>query len=186
MEGYLPGAECAECKGRCCRENGCCLSPEDLLRALSARNKKLDFGKLSQREWKEPLLRLLKEEELYAIDRTMSAKGPFYYLRMRHKCYTFVGVDAMGECVVLTKEGCLFSMEERPKGGRYLKSSPQGHCEQMYTAEEMYNDWAGYQEILSEIYLEYEARFKEDGTFERCDSAYFDFMRRQRAQARGK
>lgn len=182
MEGYLPGAECAECKGRCCRENGCCLSPEDLFRALSVENKEIDFSKLPQDKIKEPLLNLLKKKKLYAIDRAVSAKGPFYYLRMRHKCYTFVGVDAMGECVALTEEGCLFSMEDRPKGGRYLKSSLQGQCKQMYTAEEMYTDWEAYQKILSEIYLEYEARFKEDGTFEKCDSAYFDFLRRKRTQ----
>ena len=108
MEGYAPGTECAECKGKCCRENGCCLSPEDLFRALSKKNQELNFLKMLQRELKEHLLLLLDDKAgFYAIDRTSSPKGPFYYLRMRHKCYTFIGVDAMGECVALTEEGCL-------------------------------------------------------------------------------
>lgn len=181
MEGYAPGTECAECRGKCCRENGCCLSPEDLFRALSKKNQELNFQRLLQRELKEHLLMLLKDEDgLYAIDRNVSPKGPFYYLRMRHKCYTFVGVDAMGECVALTDEGCMLSEEDRPKGGRFLKSSPNGRCMQMYTAEDMYKDWEPYQTLLSGIYLEYESILKENGTFERCDQAYFAWMRKQR------
>ncbi|MBQ8597163.1 MAG: hypothetical protein IJ409_05160 [Lachnospiraceae bacterium] len=187
MEGYAPGTECAECRGKCCRENGCCLSPEDLFRALSKINETINFRRMLQRELKEHLLTLLKDEEgLYAIDRTVSSKGPFYYLRMRHKCYTFVGVDAMGECVALTDVGCRLSGEERPKGGRFLKSSPDRHCVQMYTMEEMCTDWEPYQKLLSEIYLEYEAIFKEDGTFDKCDQAYFAWMREQREKMQRK
>jgi hypothetical protein len=126
---------------------------------------------------------LLKEDDgFYAIDRAVGTKGPFYYLRMRHKCYTFVGIDAMGQCVALTETGCLFSEEDRPKGGRFLKSSPDRRCKQLYTVEDMQKDWEPYQEILSEIYLEYEAIFKEDGTFDRCDRAYFAWMKEQREQ----
>lgn len=178
MEGYAPGAECAECKGKCCRENGCCLSPEDLFRALNQKNPQLKFQRMLQRELKEHLLILLKDDDgYYAIDRAGSVDGMFYYLRMRHKCYTFVGIDAMGECVALTDTGCLFSEEDRPKGGRFLKSSPDRQCRQLYTVEDMQKDWAPYQKILSEIYLEYEAIFHADGTFDRCDEAYFAWLR---------
>ncbi len=37
MVGFEPGPECRECKGRCCREKGCSLSPEDMLRELQRR-----------------------------------------------------------------------------------------------------------------------------------------------------
>lgn len=178
MEGYAPGTECTECKGKCCRENGCCLSPEDLFRALSKKNPELNFNRMLQSELKEYLLELLKDDNgFYAIDRAGSTKGMFYYLRMRHKCYTFVGIDAMGECVALTDTGCSFSEEDRPKGGRYLKSSPDRHCKQMYTVEDMQKDWSCFQKILSEIYLAYEAVFTEDGTFDKCDEAYFAYLR---------
>ena len=70
MEGYAPGTECAECKGKCCRENGCCLSPEDLFRALSKKNPELNFNRMLQSELKEYLLELLKDDNgFYAIDR---------------------------------------------------------------------------------------------------------------------
>ena len=183
MEGYAPGTECAECKGKCCRENGCCLSPDDLFRALQKKNQELNFRRMLQKELKEHLLSLLqKPDGLYAIDRAVSKSGPFYYLRMRHKCYTFVGVDAMGECVALSDAGCILSEEERPKGGRFLKSSPDRKCVQMYTAEEMFSDWQPYQKILSEIYLEYEQIFMNDGTFDACDKAYFAWLREKHTQ----
>lgn len=181
MEGYVPGAECTECKGKCCREKGCCLSPEDLFRALSKKNQELNFRRMLQKELKEHLMNLLKEEDgLYAIDRTVAADGPFYYLRMRHKCYTFIGVDAIGECVALTDTGCMLSYQERPKGGRFLKSSPDRRCQQMYTMADMYKDWAPFSKMLSEIYEEYEALFRENGTFDNCDRAYFAWMKAQR------
>lgn len=33
-DGYRPGEECSHCKGRCCREKGCCLAPSDLEGAI--------------------------------------------------------------------------------------------------------------------------------------------------------
>ena len=99
---------------------------------------------------------------------------------MRHKCHTFIGVDGLGECIALTEEGCILDEGQRPKGGRFLKSSPDGYCIQYYTQEMMEEDWKPYQETLSSIWKEYEARFRKDGTFERCEEAYFAWMRRQR------
>lgn len=32
--GFLPGTECKECKGRCCKEHGCVLSPEDMISSI--------------------------------------------------------------------------------------------------------------------------------------------------------
>lgn len=166
--GYPPGAECAECGGRCCKEHGCVLSPEDLLRALSGKEADHDS-----------LMELLRDEEkgLYAVEYVSAPQGVFFYLRMRHQCYTFIGVEAMGECVALGAGGCLFSTEQRPKGGRMLKSSPDRQCVQHYTAEQMYADWQPYQEVLGRIYREWFARMEEDGTFDRCDEAYFAWMR---------
>ena len=96
---------------------------------------------------------------------------------MRHKCYTFIGIDAMGECISLSDNGCMLSYEERPTGGRMLKSSPTLSCEQTYTGEMMKKDWEPYQDILKEIWTKYEAIFKEDGTFDKCDDAYFEYIR---------
>ncbi len=188
MEGYKPGAECSQCKGRCCKERGCSLSPQDMWRAMK---QETDFGGLSGEEtavvpanpeeksqFRERLVQLLKQPDgLYALDYFSEKSGPCFYLRMRHKCYTFIGVDAIGECVALTESGCRLTETERPKGGRFLESKPEGACVQHYTREQMCEDWAPYVEILKDIWDEYHARFEQDGTFERCDNDYFTWMR---------
>ena len=189
MEGFKPGPECAECRGRCCREKGCSLSPEDMQAALERRQRTGQSALLSQKQQggypadklREQLLTMLSEQRgLYAIDCFSGKEGLFYYLRMRHKCYTFIGVDAIGECIALTKKGCRLSEEERPKGGRFLESRENRQCVQHYTREEMCEDWAPYQAVLSSIWTEYYDRFSEDGTFEKCDADYFAWMKEQR------
>ncbi len=176
MEGYKPGAECSQCKGRCCRERGCSLSPQDMWRALGLEN-----GSLPD---KEMLVQLLNRPDgLYALDFFSEKDGPCFYLRMRHKCYTFIGVDAIGECVALTESGCTMTEEERPKGGRFLESKPDGSCVQHYTREQMCEDWAPYREVLKEIWDEYHAKFEADGTFERCDNDYFAWIREKVSNA---
>ncbi len=199
MNGFEPGNECAVCKGRCCREKGCCLCPDDMIKALVAwQNLATQGASTSQPnaevwDWEcislpkrirlveEKLLSFLKEEgNLYTIDCFYAPTGPMYYLRMRHKNYTFIGVDAIGECIALTKEGCSLSMENRPKGGRFLESKPDGHCIQHYSKEQMTEDWLPYQKTLKSIWDEYYNRFMEDGTFDRCDEANFAWMRAQR------
>lgn len=174
MEGYEPGRECAECKGKCCKDRGCSLAPEDLQRALQD-------GKEQAGQLREQILNLLTDAQgLYAIDYFSRPEGVCFYLRMRHKCYTFIGVDAMGECIALTKEGCGLSPEDRPKGGRYLESRADRACIQHYEKEQMCRDWEPYQETLRSIWKEYYPKMKEDGTFDRCDEAYFAWMKAER------
>lgn len=189
MDGFKPGEECKNCKGRCCRERGCSLSPEDLERALLREGLKQPDSQQKEGELHEAVLLLLQKtsgKELYAVDRFSTGQGPVFYLRMRHKCHTFIGVDAMGECIALTPEGCGLDMEQRPKGGRFLKSAPDGRCEQHYTKEMMENDWKPYQKILSSIWQQYETLFRNDGTFDRCDEAYFAWMRAEREKLQAK
>lgn len=171
--GYPPGEECAQCGGRCCKEHGCVLAPEDLLRAL--KGKEPD---------EESLSALLRDEKkgLYAIEYLSAPQGVCFYLRMRHKCYTFIGVDAMGECIALGADGCLLSGAERPRGGRMLKSSPDGQCVQHYTDRQMCADWQPYQELLGSLYRKWHARMTDDHTFDRCDEAYFAWLREKRTQ----
>lgn len=200
MDGYKPGAECAECKGRCCREKGCSLSPADMSGALRKFTEpdtalkqcaevvapSMEAPSMEQSSAELPSLReqflalLTAPDSLYAIDCFQEKTGTFYYLRMRHKCYTFIGVDAIGECIALTKDGCSLAESERPKGGRFLESVPNRQCIQHYTREEMLTDWAPFQEALASIWQEYYEQFIADGTFDKCDDAYFAWMRAQR------
>ena len=114
-------------------------------------------------------------------NKRLSGQDLQYRSRGWTKCHTFIGVDAMGECIALTSEGCGLNEEQRPKGGRFLKSSPDGHCMQHYTQEMMENDWRPYQKVLSAIWQKYETLFQNDGTFDRCEEAWFAFMRSERA-----
>ena len=171
--GFKPGEECSVCKGRCCKECGCSLSPDDLteeqLKALGAEETCTEF--------------LKSENCLYAIDMARLKGSVFYYLRMRSKCYTFIGIEGYGECIALTDKGCELSFEKRPKGGRGLKSSADFRCIQEYTSEEMVVDWKPYQKVLEAIWKKYSAELEADGTIEKCEKAY-EMMMRERMKNR--
>ncbi|MGN0376222.1 MAG: hypothetical protein ACI4ED_01170 [Suilimivivens sp.] len=181
MEGYAPGRECMSCKGKCCKEKGCSLSPEDMMKSLKRRNAGKETENLTDESlYREILAMLTDEKGMYAIDYFSLKEGPFFYLRMKHKCYTFIGIDAIGECIALTENGCIFSGEDRPKGGRFLESNENMQCIQHYTREMMWEEWKPYQGIFSSLWKEYKEKFENDGTFERCDNEYFLWMKSQR------
>ena len=114
MTGYDPGAECALCKGKCCREKGCSLSPEDMLQSMGKRDGKAD---------RQEILELLKKENgQYAVDFFTDQEGPCFYLRMKHKCYTFVGVDAIGICIALEEKGAFSRRNKDPRGDVFWKA----------------------------------------------------------------
>lgn len=165
IENYPPGDRCGECKGHCCKSLGCSLSPADLLRRLDRST--LDY---------DILLEIIKSND-YAIDRFAGRYGYTYFLRMRHKCFTFIGVDAYGECIALGENGCMLSEEDRPKGGRTLEPVAAGPCVQHYGREEMEKDWRPYRRLLSEIWEKYETMFEQDGTFDRCEQEYMELQK---------
>ena len=167
MEGFLPGEECGICRGRCCKEHGCSLSPEDLIKLLGGVRPNVSNV--------EELL--TSKDGLYAIDTFGGAVGQVYFIRMRHKCYTFIGIDAMGECIALTEKGCSLSYEERPTGGRCLKSSPAFACVQQYDGAAMESDWLPYQDILKSIWNKYYDKFEAEGIFDACDEEYFKWQK---------
>lgn len=180
LQGYRPGDECTICKGRCCKERGCVLSPEDLSReelvALEAEGSA--YRMLSGTDNANADL-----QRQYAIDVTYTPDGRLYYLRMRTKCYTFVGIEGFGECSALTDEGCSLEYERRPKGGRMLKSSQDYHCRQEYGIDDMCADWKPYQRVLSKVYEKYAVILEEDGTIEKCEREYEAMIRRRRNYA---
>ena len=159
---------CGSCKGRCCRSLGCMLSSADLLRALKRST--------------ASTANILKvfDEKPYAIDRMSVSGGEFFYLRMRHKCFNFIGADAFGECEALSDEGCTLSFDERPFGGRMLLPVEGGSCVQQYSKEDMVSDWLPYQTMLSEIWDKFYDRFEKDGTFDRCEEEYMNYQRAHR------
>lgn len=169
-DGFLSDKICAGCQGRCCKTMGCSLEPEDMIKALA--------DKAATRENVESLL----QNGQFAIDSFQTGGRAFYFLRMKHKCFTFIGVDAMGECAALTDEGCSLAFEDRPKGGRMLEGRVDGGCIQHYTQEMMIADWKPYQEILGAIWTDWYDRFEKDGVFDRCEEDYMQYQMRKRAK----
>lgn len=168
-EGFLSDNICARCQGRCCKTMGCSLEPEDMLKALQ--------GRTATRENVEDLL----QSGQFAIDSFQLGGHAFYFLRMKHKCFTFIGVDAMGECAALTDAGCSLAFEDRPKGGRMLEGIENGGCIQHYTQEMMIADWKPYQEMLGAIWAEWHDKLEKDGVFDKCEEDYMQYQMRQRA-----
>lgn len=168
-EGFLSDKICAQCQGRCCKTMGCSLAPQDMLDALQRSAVTSDS-----------LEGLLQQSGKYAIDSFQIRGKAFYYLRMRHKCFTFIGVDAMGECIALTEQGCSLSFEDRPKGGRMLEGRENGGCIQHYTQEMMIAEWEPYQNILKLIWNRWYDEFEKEGIFDRCEEEYMQYQMKKR------
>lgn len=167
-DGFLSDNICAQCQGRCCKTMGCSLEPEDMIKALE--------GRTATRDNLEHIL----QNGRFAIDSFQIGGRAFYYLRMKHKCFTFIGVDAMGECISLTDEGCGLMFADRPKGGRMLEGREDGGCVQHYTQEMMLADWEPWQDMLREIWNEWYDKFERDGVFDRCEEDYMQYQMRKR------
>lgn len=186
--GYESAEICKGCGGACCKANGCSLAPEDMLRELAIWQGEREDEKVPDEERNkgqpaEMDLRHLEEwlrQSDCAIDSFTGAAGLCYYIRMRHKCFTFIGVDAMGECIALTNRGCGLHYARRPKGGRYLEGRPDGHCQQHYTREQMEEDWGPYQQMLREIWDRWHDRLDQEGVFDRCEEAYMRYQMEKR------
>ena len=169
-EGFSSERICMQCRGRCCKTLGCSLEPLDMLKALGNRT--------ATWENVEDLLQNGK----FAIDSFQFKGCVFYHLRMKHKCFTFIGIDAMGECIALTEQGCNIAFEDRPKGGRMLEGREDGGCIQHYTQEMMITDWEPYQDMLKKIWNRWHDKFEEEGIFDRCEEEYMQYQMKKRKQ----
>lgn len=194
-KGYESIEICQSCGGACCKNNGCSLAPEDMLREMAAwqnnrNNEKMPDGGKGNGNGQTAKMDLRHLEEWLqqsdcAIDSFTGAEGLCYYIRMRHKCFTFIGVDAMGECIALTDRGCSLPYERRPQGGRFLEGRPDRHCEQHYSREQMEADWGPYQQILREIWDRWHDRLTQEGVFDRCEEAYMRYQMGKRQGGKG-
>lgn len=190
--GYESAEICRVCGGACCKTGGCSLAPEDMLRELAiwrleregseAQGSEKNAGQPGEAELWE--LEKWLQESNCAIDSFTGETGPCYYIRMRHKCFTFIGVDAMGECIALTDQGCSLPYERRPKGGRDLEGRPDRRCRQHYTREQMEADWKPYQQRLRDIWDDWHDRLERQGVFERCEEEYMRYQMEMRRRKR--
>lgn len=143
--------KCRECKGQCCKNMGCYISPDDLISTDEETLRKLlDTGFVSIDWWDC----LTVEEDNYC--------GNGYYLRMRNIDANIVDPAYFGICKILTNTGCSLDFEHRPKGGRQLparfcggKRKDEEFEEAAYTKFKCVMDWYPYVSLLEELSSEY-------------------------------
>ncbi len=180
--GYEDAEVCRACGGICCKSNGCSLSPEDMLREIAEWEAGQAGGKTGSADPTKMQIEKWLMAGNCAIDSFSGKEGTCYFIRMRHKCFTFIGVDAMGECIALTDRGCSLPFEKRPRGGRYLEGRADRHCLQHYTREQMIEDWMPYQKQLREIWDGWHDRLEQEGVFDRCEEEYMRYQREKRSK----
>ena len=146
---------CSKCGGRCCKNFGCYISPDEVIKRKGEISfdiilELLKSGYVAMDWWEGDILEddeSIPNCELYC---------QVFYLRMRHKSEGAICGSWGGECVCLTDTGCMFTWNNRPLGGRSLIPTADKACEDTsYTKEQCVLEWREYYDILSEVYDKY-------------------------------
>lgn len=140
---YCNEEACKECRGVCCKNMGCCISPDDLKSVdYDSLKKLLDTGLVSI-DWYESL-----DHAGY------SENG--YYLRMRNQNADVIDPAYCGVCSILTNNGCPLDFKHRPKGGRLLNANTCENKDPTYSNYECALDWIPHFSILKRLINKYD------------------------------
>ncbi len=150
---------CRVCKKKCCKKCGCDYYVEDFeVINKESMIKILDTGNVSVVS--SMVIKDLKKEE-----RTIT---PFLYLRARN-----VGRDVIDllslkrQCLMLKKDGCSYSLKDRPSGGVNFIPQEDFKCKRCDDPLEEIRKWEPYQNLLYKMVRRYahmsvDERFKLD------------------------
>ena len=135
---------CKHCKGRCCRNSGCQISPHDLKEiTVESICNLIDESNAVSIDWWEgnPLIDDYTQERVY-------------FLRIKNKDSDVIDpLFGRNECSILTENGCPLPFSYRPKGARDLIPRPYNEdCNELYSKKQCCIDWMEYQDVLSEVY----------------------------------
>lgn len=132
---------CKICKGQCCKNMAGHLSPDDL-------NFEITFDNIKK----------LLDEGLHSIDWWNNYNNGCngYFIRLRNKNAPIIDPAWVGECILLTKNGCPLEFEKRPKACRKLLAA-ENSCKSYYTKHDVANDWWQYYDILLRLKKEYQS-----------------------------
>lgn len=138
---------CNNCKGKCCKNCGCFLSPQD-------------FGKISYKALNKELQKGYISIDL--VRKSNYVKKGTLVLRIRNIDSPIVDIKRSSkkhQCMMLTPKGCSFSYEERPLGGKLfiplVNSEGIGVCYPKYSYIECAREWQPYSRILKKLYKNY-------------------------------
>lgn len=156
---------CKKCGGQCCLKVPCHFAPDDFENLSYKAMKKLmkEKGYISVIKFSSMLRRMCLDD--YTND------SCFYILRIRTSdtgiaaCAAEVEDDDL--CMLLGKNGCELSYEDRPKGARMLVPKEKMPCQQLYAMEDCVKDWNKHQELLKKLYMYFERMQKLKVIFKR-------------------
>ena len=145
MEKYIDYDMCKQCKGVCCKQNGCVYMPSDFKSMkFTYLSKKLEEGKIS----------------ISGQATTIQSIGWTYmpYLRARNKDAGIVDlITKGGPCINLTDTGCSLSEDNRPTFGLLVKPTKVGGpCKQMNS--QLGTEWLNYSEVLEKLVKYYTSK----------------------------
>lgn len=134
---------CQKCGGMCCKKSGCDYIPSDF--------KKISYDYLYEvlGQGKISIVSALSFEEL---PNGKIVANPFLYLRARNINRPIVDLFSMKtSCSQLGKNGCNYSLEERPSGGVNLIPKENNKCYHLKSHRELIELWQNYQKILTRL-----------------------------------
>lgn len=135
---------CKQCGGFCCKKCGCDYAVADF--------ETLDINYL-QKKLEEGNISIVSAQHFKRVNNKL-INEPFLYLRARNIERPIVDLLSMKTtCSLLTDKGCIYSKENRPKGGLNLIPSenyPIG-CNPAVNQLELLNEWNNYQKVLARL-----------------------------------
>lgn len=141
---------CSKCKGRCCKNCGCFYSPRD-------------FKEISYRYLKREIQKgYISIDLVKKTKKSRDVPRDTLVLRVRNVDSPIVDTDQdhrPRSCSRLTDEGCTFSYEDRPTGGKKLIPilNVEGYlmCYPSYSYVECAQEWSHYQWTLRRLYWKF-------------------------------
>ena len=142
MSIYEDNDICRECGGFCCKKSVCDYSPKDFDDlSINKLHEKLLEGNISIISYLE--FKRSGNGKLYA--------EPFLYLRARNVDRDVVDlVSYKKRCSMLKEDGCSYSFEERPFGGRNLIPG-KSRCIPEIDPYDIVMEWGRYQKVLHRL-----------------------------------
>ena len=147
---------CATCKGRCCRNMGCEISPEDVIKWKGEITEQVIIDLLDTEyisiDWWDGDPKEDRRHRSQVDPKERVANG--YYLRMRHVGMFAIDPSYGGVCKALRPNGCALTWDQRPTGGRLLEPNPDNPgpgCISVWGKHEAALAWLPYNKLLEKV-----------------------------------
>lgn len=143
MEKFENKDLCKACGGKCCKKSGCDYASTDFNNlGINSLYEILVEGRISIVAG--IVFEILPNGKLFAT--------PILSLRARNIERPIVDLLSMKKtCSQLTENGCSYSYEERPAGGKNLIPAPNQKCYPNISQLEILKTWESYQRVLGKL-----------------------------------